>query len=303
MKTEIRSLAEFQACRASWNALVAEGDFATAYELVEGAVEWARAHGGPVLLDRVLCNRAAIAIELGRGSSDQIAALRAILMRSEDVENAFLAAYTIARHYELAREARKGLFYAQVARDRAEALDGGRRGECLNLIANFQVSASRFEEALASYAEAEALLRDPALSTLRSAVIGYNVGYCMVVTGAVRSGLSKLYRSCRALRRLGARRHSMLAACDLAFALLEAGSPRHAARHAARALALARQCGDEAARKNALYLAGAAATASGDAVGARRSFVELQGSFFPEADYLPDLLLQVDVRQLVNLKA
>jgi hypothetical protein len=298
----VRNIEEFQSCREHWSSLVAEGEFERALELIESALLWVREHGDSVLLDRVLCNRAAIATELGRGAA-QVAELRALLMRSEDVENAYLAAYTIARQHELAREPKKGLFYAQLARDRAAALGAARLSESLNLIANFQVSASRFDDALISYAEAEAHLESETGDSLRSAVIGYNVGYCRVVTGDCRGGLAKLYRSLRALRRLGARRHEMLAHLDLTFALLEAGSPRHAARHAGSAIELARHFRDDTARKNGLYLAGAAAAASGDEFRARRYFAELQGSFFPDADYLPELLLQLDVRQLVNLKA
>ncbi len=300
MTTELFSPEDFQACRARWTALVAAGEFEEALELTESAVRWARLQDDPVLLDRTLCNRAAIAIELGREGS-WVAELRSLLMRSDDAENGFLAAYTIARHYELTREPRKGLFYAQLARDRA--IDSARRGSSVNLIANFQVSGCRFEEAIASYGAAALLVSEAGADPLRAAVIGYNIGYCLVVTGECRSGLARIYRSLRSLLAIGAARHEMLARLDLSFALLENGRPELALRHADRAQILARRFADSASRKNALYLGGAAATASGDAFGARRRFAELQADFFPDADYLPDLLLRVDVRQLVNLKA
>lgn len=306
MPIEIRNPSEFQSARARWTALVAAGEFEEALALVEAATEWARTAGDPVLLDRAICNRAAIALELHRGDG-LVAELRSLLMRSEDCENGYLAAYTIARHYELAKEAKKGLFYARLACDRAAALDAARRGSSFNLIANFLVSECRFDEALETYAEAEREVAslgaaEPA-SQLRAAVIGYNVGYCRVMTGDPRAGLQSLYRSLRSLIRLGADRHQMAARLDLAFALLEAGAPKHAERHALRALALASRFEDAAARKNALYLAGAAAAAKHDEFSARRRFGELQGEFFPDADYLPELLLRIDVRQLVNLRA
>ena len=140
-------------------------------------------------------------------------------------------------------------------------------------------------------------------SQLRRAVIGYNLGYCHVLTGSNRDGLNLLYASVRALLRRGAATHAMKAQLDLAFALLESARPRLAGRHAARALASAEQFEDNDAKKNALYLLGAAAVATGDRVGARRHFERLQQGFYPEADYLPELLLHVDVRELVNLKA
>lgn len=291
---------DFQAARARWTECVEAGQFESALALVEEALAWAEASGETLLRDRALCIREGIALELHRGSG-QVAVLRELLVRTSDPENTYLAAYTIARHYELQKEHRKGLFYAQLARDRAQSLDENRRAASLNYIARFLVAESRFEEAIAVYEEARALL--PARDALRGAVIGYNLGYCKVITGQGREGLALLYASLRSLIRRGAEGHAMSARLDLAFALLETSQPRRAGRHAARALALAERLEDADAKKNALYLLGAAAVASGDRVGARRHFERLQQGFYPEADYLPELLLHVDVRDLVNLKA
>ncbi|MEZ5314559.1 MAG: hypothetical protein R2862_13450 [Thermoanaerobaculia bacterium] len=236
-----------------------------------------------------------------RHRRESVGELRDLLMRSGDAENGFLAAYTIARHYELHKEARKGLFYARIARDRAELLDESRKASSLNQIANFQVAGSRFEEALATYAEAESRLAPD--DRLRSAVIGYNAGYCHVVTGELRRGLGRIYRALRLLRSLGAQRHEMLARLDLAFALLEANRANAAERHAVRAHELAIRFADDGSRKNSLYLAGAAARTLGNDFVARRRFAELQVDFYPDADYLPELLMGVDVLALVNLKA
>lgn len=296
----IRNPEDFQAARARWTECVEAGQLESALALVEEAFAWADANGNAVLRDRALCNRAAIVLELGRGNGD-VPALRELLVRTSDPENTYLAAYTIARHYELQKEHRKGLFYAQLARDRAQSLDENRRAASLNYIANFLVAESRFDEAIAVYEEAIALL--PARDALRGAVIGYNLGYCKVLTGQGREGLALLYSSLRSLIRRGAEGHAMKARLDLAFALLETSQARRAGRHAARALALAERLDDADAKKNALYLLGAAAVASGDRVGARRHFERLQQGFYPEADYLPELLLHVDVRDLVNLKA
>ncbi len=296
----MQNSAEFQAARVRWAEQVGAGQYESALALVEEAFAWADAAGNGVLRDRALCNRAAILLELGRGAG-VVPALRELLVRTSDPENTYLAAYTIARHYELQKEHRKGLFYAQLARDRAQSLDENRRAESLNYIANFLVAESRFDEAIAVYAEAITLL--PERDGLRGAVIGYNLGYCKVLTGQGREGLALLYASLRSLIRLGAEGHAMKARLDLAFALLETTQARRAGRHAARALELAERLADADARKNALYLLGAAAVASGDRVGARRHFERLQQGFYPEADYLPELLLHVDVRELVNLKA
>ena len=296
----IRNPEDFQAARARWSECVEAGELESALRLAEEALVWAEEAGETLLRDRALCNRAAIALELGNGNG-HVPALRELLVRTSDPENTYLAAYTIARYYELQKEHRKGLFYAQLARDRAQSLDENRRAESLNYIANFLVAESRFEEAIAVYEEALAL--QPSRDALRGAVIGYNLGYCKVLTGLGREGLALLYASLRSLLRRGAEIHAMRARLDLAFALLETAHPRRAGLQAARALELAERFEDSSARKNALYLLGAAAVASGDRVGARRHFERLQQGFYPDADYLPELLLHVDVRDLVNLKA
>ncbi len=300
MRHEIHDIDSFQAARARWIELFEAGEMESALALVEDALPWAEASGNRVLLDRARCNQAAIAIELGRGC-ELVPALREVLMRGDDADNSFLAAYTLARHYELRKEAKKGLFYAQLANDRAEALDRQRQASSQNHIANLLVAESRFAEAAEIYRCALDLL--PSRTELRAAVIGYNLGYCEVMTGRKEVGLAELYRSLRALLKLGAARHEMKARLDLAFALLESDRPELADRHAKRAEKLAERLEDAEARKNSLYLRGASAQARGDRFAARRHFARLQAGFYPDADYLPELLVAIDVRSLVNLKA
>ena len=69
------------------------------------------------------------------------------------------------------------------------------------------------------------------------------------------------------------------------------------------ALRLAESLGDQDALKNALYLLGEVANLNGDLESARGYFGRLHRDFFPEAGYLPDFLLVVDIRRLVNLHA
>jgi len=296
----IASLEQLQAARSRWTELVEAGHLEEALPLVESALDWLAGQDEPVLEARVRCNRARVAIELGLEGS-YAGELRDVLVANADPETSYLAAYSLARFYELRKEARKARFYAQLARDRAEGLDPERLGSSLNQLANVLVSESRFEEAAATYAQALDLCTTDAFS--RRSVILFNLGYCETLLGRRRDGYRHLVESVRALRRQGARRHETLARLDLAFALLENGKARAARRHAERALTLARETAQGDAEKNALYLLGAAATELGDRFLARRWYSQLQAGFFPDADYLPELLLQVDVRKLVNLKA
>lgn len=300
MTPRVGSASELEAARARWSELVEAGRLEEALPLVEAALAWATTSGDPVLAARVRCNRARVAIELGL-EGGYAAELRDVLVANADDETAFLAAYSLARYYELHKESRKARFYAQLARDRAERLDHERLGSSLNQLANVLVAESRFDEAAETYARALELVASDRFS--RRSVILYNLGYCETLLGRRRAGYGHLVAAVRALRRQGARRHEALARLDLAFAALEAEKTGAASRHAGRALDLARETGLAEAEKNALYLLGAAATALGDRFGAKRWYQQLQADFFPDADYLPELLMQLDVRKLVNLKA
>ncbi|MCB1009224.1 MAG: hypothetical protein KDB94_10050 [Acidobacteria bacterium] len=300
MTTTIDSRERLESARARWTELVEAGRLEEALPLIESALEWLAGEDDPVTEARVRCNRARVAIELGL-EGGYAAELRDVLVANADVESAYLAAYSLARFYELRKEARKARFYAQLARDRAEGLDADRLGSSLNQLANVLVSESRFDEAAATYAQALELCVTDVFS--RRSVILFNLGYCETLLGRRREGYRHLVLAVRALRRQGARRHETLARLDLAFALLENGKPRAARRHAQRAFDLARETGQDDAEKNALYLLGAAANELGDRFTAKRWYSQLQAGYFPEQDYLPELLLQVDVRNLVNLKA
>ncbi len=292
--------ADFDAARENWARAIDAGHLEEAVGWLDAGLAWATAADEPQLRDRAFVVRAAVLLETGAGF-DQVPELRTMLVRAHDAENGFLAAYSLARAYELRKEYKKALFYAQVGRDRGDGLDRGRRASSQNQLANLLVAESRFEEAVAGYRAALELIDGH--EALRRAVILYNLGYCEALLGRRRDGVVQLRAALRELRRLGSERHEMLARLDLCFVLLEAGKASAARRHGRRALELARAFAVADAERNALYLLGAAAAALGDRFGARRWYELLQSGFYPDADYLPDVLLQVDVRGLVNLKA
>src|ERR1043166_8596595 len=85
----------------------------------EQALALARTMDDSKVVDLAVCNRAAVEIVLGRGEA-QLPRLREILVQNGDPVNCRLAAYNIARHYELTKNYKKALFYARIARERAE---------------------------------------------------------------------------------------------------------------------------------------------------------------------------------------
>lgn len=261
----------------------------------------AERQGDEELIERAFCNHATLAIALGEGE-DAIPRLCAIVLRNRSLVNSFLAANNVARACELKRENRKGLFYARIARERASLLG---RPEWLaaadNQIANLLLADSYFDEAATTYRQALAMV--PTADTSRQLTYLANLGYCELVLGRTRPGLDILYRCLRAARQRRWTRLEMIARVDLCYAHLELGRFEHAERHGRRGLALAEQIGERDWIKNALYLLGEVAVLGGASGRAYARFQELQQRFYPQQPSLPDFLLSVDVRKLINLRA
>ena len=64
---------------------------------------------------------------MGRGDSE-LPRLREILVRNVDPVNCRIAAYNIARHYELTKNYKKSLFYARITLGRAGRCWGAATG-------------------------------------------------------------------------------------------------------------------------------------------------------------------------------
>jgi tetratricopeptide (TPR) repeat protein len=286
-ETEIRGSAEYEREWQQAEQAKEAGRLEEALERYEASLAAARVQGDEELVDRAYCNYSAVAIALGRG--DEVGGrLAEILMRNRSQVSCFLAANNIARLCELRRENTRGLFYARIARDRAAVLD---RPEWLavanNQIANLLLADSRFEEAATIYREALSLI--DAFDTARQVTFRANLGYCEVVLGRPRRQRSP--------------RLEMVSRVDLCFANVELGRFESALRHGLRGLALAEEVGETDWIKNALYLLGETAVLSGDPSRAYAWFHELQRRFYPQQRHLPDILLSVDIRKLINLRA
>lgn len=299
VRDEARSV--FEELRDRGARAVEFGRLEEAESLFEEALAWARSHGDPHQIDLAVCNRAAAAIDLGRGAGE-LPRLREILVRNADPVSCRIAAYNIARHYELSKSFKKALFYARIARDRSENL--GRRdwlATSHNLIGNTLLAESFVEQACEQYEQALALVPEEPSAT-RAGIL-CNLGYCRTLQRRYGEAYPLLYESLRLLRRFHAERYEIATRLDLCFAHLETGRYRLARRQGIRAMSLAEKLGEANALKNALYLLGEAESLSGHVDTARAYFTRLQQEFFPDASYLPGFLLAVDVRQLVNLHA
>jgi len=280
---------------------VRAGRFTEAETLLSQALLWASEHGEPWQVDVAVCNLAAVTIELGHGEGD-LPRLREILLRNANPQNCRLAAYNISRHYELAKNYKKSLFYARIALERAEAL--GRQdwvASTHNHIGNVLLAESFVDEACEQYEKALAWMPEGE-EVWRAGILG-NLGYCRVLQHRYSEGYTLLYKNLRVMRRFHAERYMVATLIDLSFTHLETGRLRNAGRCGLLALRLAEknQLGDSV--KNALYLLGESAQLTGDSELARSYFLRLQQDFFPDEVYLPGFLMTVDIRKLINLHA
>jgi len=291
----------YEQLREKGIGLAREGLWNEALPLLDRAWEWADEHGDEELRDRAFCNLSIVKIEL-RQPEGCVAELGEILLRSRDPEGRWLAGYNVARAYELDKKFERGLFYARIARDQARAMD---RPDLLavshNRLGNLYLGASETTEATQEYERALELLGGSGPSIDLAQILD-NLGYCRVLQGRLEDGFRLLFRSWRILRSRPRREALISLHLDLSFAHLEIERPRHGARHASKALELARELGDRDSVKNALFLLGESASLAGDEDDARRYYSELQ-TYYPELPVVTDILLAVDTRQMINLRA
>lgn len=298
---QVPGATEFESLRDLWQREIEAGRLEEADVLIRRALAWAREQGDPRLIDAAVCNLAAVGIHLGHGEAE-ISRLREILLRNSDPANCRLAAYNISIYYLFAKNYKKSLFYARIARDRSELI--GRQdwlASSHNQLGNALLGESFVEDACREYEKALDLMPGE-VSVWRAGVLD-NLGYCRILQERYREGYSLLYQSLRMLRHLGSWRYEIMPRLDLCFAHLETGHYRHAWRHGLMALALAERADHRDAAKNALYLLGEAAVLAGADGRAYAWFHELQRRYYPAQSHLPDLLLSVDIRKLINLRA
>jgi tetratricopeptide (TPR) repeat protein len=289
---------ELESGIVAWNE---QGQLDQAVAHFDLAMTWALEQGDSDLWDRAFCNRCAAEMELGR-APEWLPELRQIVLRSSDPENSFLAAYNVAHAYELEKDFTKALFYARIAHDRCAKL---RRRDWLawskNQTANLLLGQSHFEEACTNYEHALELMPEP--PSVQRALILDNLGYCRIVQGRHDEGFTLLFPALRTVRRFGAERYEARVRLSLCWGYLELGRLRRALAHGLRAFELADRHNDVESIKNAHYLLGEAYNELGCHATARDYFTRLQKRFYPDAVHVPELLMAVDVRNLINLKA
>lgn len=300
-KQQIDILNRYHSLRAEAKQEIRQGQMRAALDRLEQALELAKDLERQDLIDRAVCNLSRVEIELGP-TRELLGALGKVLLRSRDSETCFLASYNLVRAHLLRRDSEKALFYGKIAEKYAKKANQPElEADALNGVGLAQLSSSYFPEAQSSFEEALALLAPTA--HFRRAVLLDNLGYCQIVQGRYEEAFQALFESLRTLVRSKEKWFEKITRISICFAYLEIGKFRSAVRHGLVALHSAQEMKDSSTEKSALFLLGEACKLNGDTFGARRYFDRLQEVFYPDADYLPDMLMVVDARSMVNLKA
>lgn len=291
----------FEELRDAGRRALEAGRLTEALGLFERALERARDNGDQDLIDLAICNRSIPMIPLGR-AKETMPELRQILVRNPDPGLCSFAAYNLSRAHETSREYKKGLFYARIARDRALAAD---RKDLLvgsyNLIGNCLMSDSYFAEAAEEYQRSLALLaQEP---SKQRGLVTANLGYCQMMLGHLREGMGLSFAALRWFKRCGARLYEVWPQMDLCYAYLELGHARRAREHGLAALDVAEETGEIACVKMVLFLLGDTERTDGDLEAAWGYFSTLQQDYYPDAPQAVELMMQVGLRQVVNLRA
>lgn len=283
----------------AWSA-ISEGDLPKALTILEQGLSWARTDASATIIDRLICNRASVLIELAEDK--QVGAdLKKILLKSADDENRFLAAFTLARAYDLAGDTDRALQFARTAHRHVEHLGADQQASSHNRLGNLLLVKNDFEGALQEFERAIAVLPDG--DSLRRAIVLDNLGYCQAIRGRFKKAFRSLFASVRLCRRLRARRVEASALLALAYAYLQQGDAARALRHSARSLELAEQTRDRMTEKYGLFVLGEAHKQAGNPLAARECFRRLQEEFYPASAVVPELLLFLNVVNMINLKA
>ena len=276
------------------------GAMSEASSLAAKLVDSAERVGDQVLLDRALCNLAVVEIEQGETSSAK-RQLTQVLLRSSDQANAYLAAYTLSRAYQVDEDRSKSLRYVTIARRHAEDLGClERQANCHNQEGYLLLSESEFESAVGHFELALTLLPDTP-STARAALLD-NLGYTRVVLGDSRAGFRALFAALRMVHRIGASAWEACQRNSLCFAYLSVDRSDRAIQHGRKALEIGEKYGDRSAVKHALFLLGEAEKRNGNLLLARRLFGRLQADYYPDSPAVSDLLLILNVSNVVNIK-
>jgi tetratricopeptide (TPR) repeat protein len=269
-------------------------DFETALDIYDRARESAK---DDELRELITINKADVLITLQR-SGPEVAELARVVMRRRNPRHVCLAAYALLYKHRMEQDYKRALFYGHLALRAAEEF-GDREYERAVLVdlGNVYEMQSDVDRAVECFESALRLIPEMEEHDNRSR--GYtleNLGYCRLLQGETDRGTTMLHD---ALRHLDDDTGKAEAYIDLCFAYLEKEELEQAESYGQAGLRIATE---ERQIRNAHFLLGEVACKREDSTAADFHFGEL-GKFYPNFRHLKNLLMAVDLRSMVNLKA
>lgn len=231
----------------------------------------------------------------------EITALPAIVMRRRTPRHIYLAAYALMRRHADAEDRKRALFYGEIARKAAEALDDPlARANVLNGLGVILVADSQFGQGADAFIEALDVIDDhrgneERLRQLRAGVMA-NLGGTKILLDIPKEGIRLIESVLRDLSVVQERTEAML---DLAIGYMNLEQFQVAETFARNALELATS---RRQTRNAHHLLGEICIRT-------QRYDEADGYFDVVAGYYPDfknvkqLLVAVDLCSVVNWKA
>lgn len=229
----------------------------------------------------------------------EVQSLAAVVMRRRKPHHTFLAAYALLYKHRLAGDAKRAIFYGNIANDVAnEAGEPFWRVSALNELGVVYEIDSQFDKAIACFETALDVIDSVPNSDdqifSRVAIIT-NLGYNKIITGATAEGIKLMEDVLDQVQGAYSRSEAF---ADLCYGYLDLGDCEKARRYGETALELA---SEPRQIRNAHYLLGEAAYKMDDSDAADFHFTELS-RFYPEFRNLKHLLFAIDLRSMINLK-
>jgi tetratricopeptide (TPR) repeat protein len=246
----------------------------------------------------ITINKADALIAIER-TGTEVQQLPAILMRRRNLHHTFLAAYALMYKHRLQGDAKRGIFYGQVALDAAiEADEAMWKLGALNELGIIYESDSQFARAIDCFEQALAVIdqigNGDDQSFGRVAVI-QNLGYSKLQIGEFAEAVEMISAVLHKIQVPSTVADSHL---DLCYGYLELGEFEKARRYGEIALEIA---AEPRQVRNAHYLLGELAYKAGDVELADSHFEEL-ARYYPEFRNLKSLLFAIDLRSMVNFR-
>ena len=232
-------------------------------------------------------------------SGPEVQALPMVLMRRRNPRHTFLAAYALLYKHRLSGEAKRSIFYGQLAVSAAK--ETGRllwELAALNELGTAYEIDSAFDKAIVCFEQSLALIDtlddSPEKFSSRVAVF-QNLGGNKIILGQTREGIHMIENVIDSIEIPSSLSDSYI---DLCYGYLDLEEYEKARQTGERGLQYA---GEPRQVRNAHYLLGEACYKAGDIDAADYHFDEL-ARHYPQFRNLKSLLFAIDIRSMLNLR-